>query len=66
MADDLMEWSLAWARYVREHGPVTRPVADRPDEPEPDDVCDDERDADAAVGVVPAPLLVYGDAGAQA
>ena len=30
------------------------------------EVCDDERDADAAVGVMPAPLVVYAPAGGEA
>lgn len=67
---DLGRWRLAWVEYLR-GGPVAPPVetADEAFAREialahsavEGEVCDDERDADAAVRVMPAPLVVYAE-----
>lgn len=72
---DLGRWRQQWWDYLRGE-PVAPPVetADEAFAREialahsavEGEVCDDERDADAAVGVMPAPLVVYAPAGGEA
>lgn len=77
---DLGRWRLAWVEYLRgganspgfSDGSVesadeafAREIALAHSAVE-GEVCDDERDADAAVGVMPAPLVVYAPAGGEA
>lgn len=65
---DLGRWRREWEAYLAQRTTNLAPTSSSAPEPAPDvgvsvadDSCDDEREAAAAVGVMPAPLLVYAE-----
>ena len=70
--DDVRDYGSDWDRVVgvvmrdREPNPAMVVIQTKPRDPVEGEVCDDEIEADAAVGVMPPAALVYAEPGGTA